>query len=314
MASPAGPSSTRAGNVTGSRPEGSAAPTSMSASVSAPPRPGTGEHGPGRAAHRHVDGGARVDDHHGATVHLEHRLDQLALAAGERQVGPVVTLGLPLPVGSHDDHGDVGRRGGCHRALELVAGVRRRCPDPRPMIGDETNAAKCRLSGGRRRRRGQRPLDGLAAGAVEARAAPGRSCRRRRRRRRAGPPARRSRARAATPRQSGTNVADRRTQQCPMVGSGCGGPIHSTRAVCADPSPPACRRGSGLSKYSIRSVSSREQSQVDGRQARVDPAPDLGDDGWHRERPPAPRPPVAAGGASPPNCRRPWPAGPRWGR
>ncbi len=132
-ASPAGPSSTRAGNVTGSRPDGSASPTSMSARASAPSSPGyqVMRTAPAREAQGMSTGEPALTTTTVRAVDLEHGLDQLALATGQRQVGAVVPLGLPLPVGADDDHGDVGLGGGGNRTLELVARVRGRGAEAR---------------------------------------------------------------------------------------------------------------------------------------------------------------------------------------
>ena len=50
------------------------------------------EYSPGPLRPRHLDGGACVDDDHGARVRLAHRIDELGLPPGQAQVGPVESL------------------------------------------------------------------------------------------------------------------------------------------------------------------------------------------------------------------------------
>ena len=240
---------------------------------------------------------------------------------GQRQVGAVVALGLPLPVGADDDHGDVGLGGGAHRALELVARVRRRGADARPHDG----------GGG-----GPRPdVDGQLVGVSRRRGRPSPRPARSRRRRSwshatgsvlstTTAPSRRSTARPAlsspsrqAPDTSGTNVADSRTEHAPDG---------ELRLRGADPQDPGGvrrlrRHGSAGQRRGCRSTRCRasrvaaEQPQVDRREARVDPAAHLGGDGRHPgAAPPAPRPRAGAGAGSPRSCRRPWRAGRRWAR
>ncbi len=76
-------------------------------------------------------------------------------------------------------------------------------------------------------------------------------------------PSRRSTARPAlsspschAPGTSGVNVAEMRTEYLPMASPGCGAPIHRTRAVCATAVATGSPASSGLSKYSMRRLSS----------------------------------------------------------
>ena len=128
------------------------------------------EHGAGPLGPRHLDGRARVDHHHRPRVGGEDRLHELALATRQGEVGPVVPLGLPLPVGPDHDHGDVGRPRGGDRPLELVAGVGPRRADPGAQDGGGGRAGPHvhRQLVGTTGLEIARRLDGLAARAVEA--------------------------------------------------------------------------------------------------------------------------------------------------
>ena len=116
------------------------APTSMSASASAPSSPGyhVMSNAPARSAHGRSTGEPALTTTTVRAVDLQDRLDELALPAGQREVGPVVSLGLPLPVRADHDHGDVRLGGGARPP----ARTRRPCPAGMrpiraPMMGED---------------------------------------------------------------------------------------------------------------------------------------------------------------------------------
>ena len=70
----------------------------------------------------HCDRRAGVDDDHRARIDRGDPLDQVRLAARQREVGTVATLGLPLVIEPDDDDGHVRRGGRGHGPLEHVGG------------------------------------------------------------------------------------------------------------------------------------------------------------------------------------------------
>ena len=77
----------------------------MSASASAPSSPGyhAMSTAPARVAQGISTGEPTLTTTTVRAVDLEHRLDEVPLAARQGEVGAVVTLGLPLAVGTDDD-------------------------------------------------------------------------------------------------------------------------------------------------------------------------------------------------------------------